>query len=203
MNAMFFITNALLGVGLAMDAFSVSVANGLADPAMRRRDVVRIAGVFAFFQALMPMLGWICVHTIVEVFSFFGTLVPWIALGLLGYIGGKMIYDGVCEGHASEEDTEGAVDGKTVGRVTWRALLVQGVATSIDALSVGFTIASYTWVYALVAAAVIAVVTFALCTVGVAVGRTVGNRFSGKATIVGGIILILIGLEIFISNLFF
>ena len=102
MNAMFFITNALLGVGLAMDAFSVSVANGLADPAMRRRDVVRIAGVFAFFQALMPMLGWICVHTIVEVFSFFGTLVPWIALGLLGYIGGKMIYDGVCEGHARD-----------------------------------------------------------------------------------------------------
>ena len=205
MNALFFLTNALTGLGLAMDAFSVSLANGLSDGCIRRRDVVRIAGVFAFFQALMPLLGWVCVHTVVEIFSFFGTLVPWIALGLLGYIGGSMIFEGVKEtreARAAAERTEGCRVCAT-GRLGWRALIVQGIATSIDALSVGFTIAEYTLPYALVAVLLIAAVTFAVCAMGVVIGRAFGTRLAGKATVLGGVILIAIGLEIFITGLFF
>ncbi|MCR4780056.1 MAG: manganese efflux pump MntP family protein [Ruminiclostridium sp.] len=173
-----------------MDAFSVSLANGLNEPAMKRRKACLIAGTFAFFQALMPMTGWICVHTIVEAFGAFGAFVPWIALILLVFIGGKMIIDGIKGGDSGEE---------TVG-VGFGALMIQGVATSIDALSVGFTIAEYDLLHALEAALIIAAVTFVICIGGLMIGRKVGTKLSGKAQIVGGIILIGIGLEIFISS---
>ena len=101
----FFLNSALLGVGLAMDAFSVSMANGLHDPKMGKDTMCRIAGTFGVFQAVMPMTGWICVHTIVELFSSFETFIPWIALALLGYIGGKMLVDGI-KGEEAEEATE-------------------------------------------------------------------------------------------------
>ena len=91
----FFLNSALLGVGLAMDAFSVSLANGLHDPHMSRRRGAIIAGTFGVFQAVMPMAGWLCVHTIVELFSAFERFVPWIALALLGYIGGQKLLGGV------------------------------------------------------------------------------------------------------------
>ena len=94
-NLIFFFNSVLLGVGLAMDAFSVSLANGLGEPNMRRGRMCSIAGVFAFFQALMPMIGWICVHTIVEYFKSFESWIPWIALALLGFIGGKMLLEGL------------------------------------------------------------------------------------------------------------
>ena len=188
-----FISNSiLLGVGLAMDAFSVSLANGLNEPAMKRRKVCLIAGTFALFQALMPMLGWVCVHSIVELFSAFGLFVPWIALILLGFIGGKMIYDGI---------KKKAEDEEPVG-VGFGALMVQGVATSIDALSVGFTIAEYDLSHALSAALIIASVTFVICVVGLVIGRKVGTKLSDKAQIFGGVILIGIGMEIFISSFF-
>ncbi len=192
MDFMFFLTSILLGAGLAMDAFSVSLANGLNEPNMRAGKVCGIAGLFAFFQALMPMIGWICIHTIVEKFQAFEKLIPWIALVLLGYIGGKMLYDGICN---KEETCEPA-------RVGFAGLLIQGLATSIDALSVGFTIADYDWLAALVCAAVIALVTFILCLCGVLIGRQVGTKIAGKATIFGGVILIAIGLEIFITSWF-
>ena len=98
----FFLNSALLGVGLAMDAFSVSLANGLHDPYMSRRRGAIIAGTFGVFQAVMPMAGWLCVHTIVELFSAFERFVPWIALALLGYIGGKMLMEGI-KGEEAEE----------------------------------------------------------------------------------------------------
>ena len=82
----FFLNSVLLGVGLAMDAFSVSMANGLHDPKMTKSTMVKIAGTFGIFQAAMPMIGWVCVHTIVELFSSFESLIPWIALALLGYM---------------------------------------------------------------------------------------------------------------------
>ena len=190
-NITFFINNALLGVGLAMDAFSVSLANGLHDPKMRVGKQCGIAGVFAFFQALMPMLGWVCVHTIVQYFCAFESLIPWIALALLGFIGGKMLYDGI---RGEDED-------ETTG-VGFVALLVQGVATSIDALSVGFTIAEYDLWMALLAAVIIAVITFAICTIGLMLGKKAGTHLAGKAGILGGVILIAIGLEIFITSWF-
>lgn len=192
MDLVFILNSILLGVGLAMDAFSVSLANGLNEPSMKRGKACLIAGTFAFFQALMPMIGWICVHTIVEAFGAFDKFVPWIALVLLLFIGGKMILDGVKDGDSSEE---------AVG-VGFGALMIQGVATSIDALSVGFTIADYDLPQAIIAAVIIAAVTFVICIGGLVIGRKVGTKLSGKAQILGGIILIGIGLEIFISSFF-
>ena len=187
----FFFNSILLGIGLAMDAFSVSLANGLNEPAMRRRKMCLIAGVFGFFQALMPMTGWICVHTIVEHFRAFEKLIPWIALILLGYIGGKMLIEGIRNRDDENEEASG---------VGFAALLVQGVATSIDALSVGFTIADYNLAMALTASLIIAAVTFLICLAGLKIGKTAGTRLAGRAGIVGGAILIFIGLEIFISS---
>ncbi len=186
----FFFNSILLGVGLAMDAFSVSLSNGLYEPDMKVRKMCGIAGVFAFFQALMPMIGWICVHTIVQYFQSFERLIPWIALVLLGYIGGKMLYEGVHGGEVAKPE------------VGFSALLLQGVATSIDALSVGFTISGYDLPMALSCALIIAAVTFVICMVGLWLGRKVGVRLAGRAGILGGSILILIGLEIFISSFF-
>lgn len=190
-NVLFFVNSVLLGVGLAMDAFSVSLANGLNEPDMKKKKLCAIAGVFAFFQAIMPMIGWICVHTIVQYLKAFETLVPWIAWILLTFIGGKMLLDGMKK---KEEERE--------TKVGVSALLIQGIATSIDALSVGFTIADYGFVMALVCSIIIAVVTFVVCSAGVFIGKKFGTKLSDKATIFGGVILMLIGLEIWITGVF-
>lgn len=187
----FFIQNILIGVGLAMDAFSVSVANGLNEPCMKKSKVSVIAGMFAFFQALMPMIGWICVHTIVRYFQAFEKLIPWIALLLLGFIGIKMIYEGISGDETSCCDKPG---------LSFTSLIVQGIATSIDALSVGFTIAGYNLAAALIAAFLIAVVTFFICLGGIFIGKKAGSKLCGKAGIFGGIILVAIGIEIFLSG---
>ncbi|MBQ2714475.1 MAG: manganese efflux pump [Clostridia bacterium] len=189
MDLMFFVNNLLLGVGLAMDAFSVSIANGLSDKCMTRKKGFGIAGVFAGFQTLMPLLGWVFVHTLLSLFEVFSPFIPWVALVLLLFIGGKMIYDSV---KRKEECCSGGV--------TIAALLVQGVATSIDALSVGFTIAEYEFLFALVAVLLIGAVTFIICSVGVYVGKTFGAKLSDKAGVFGGIILIAIGIEIFLTG---
>ena len=174
-----------------MDAFSVSLANGLAQPQMRKRRMSLIAGTFAFFQALMPMLGWVCVHLFVRFLSSFQIFIPWIALALLLYIGIKMIVDAL----RSDEQ------GETKSKLTFSALLMQGIATSIDALSVGFTTADYDLISALVSALIIALVTFIICFVGLCIGKKFGTRLAGKASILGGVILILIGLEIFVTGI--
>lgn len=190
-NAPFFVNSVLLGVGLSMDAFSVSLANGLNEPCMKRRRMCAISGVYAFFQALMPMTGWVCVHTVVEYFTAFGKFIPWIALALLSYIGGKMIFESF---RPSEDEAK-------CSAVTLSVLLIQGVATSIDALSVGFTIADYRFSAALVCSLIIAAVTFVLCFTGLLIGRKAGTKLSGHAEVIGGIILIAIGIEIFIKGL--
>jgi putative Mn2+ efflux pump MntP len=191
LSAVFFFNNILLGLGLAMDAFSVSLANGLGEPGMKPQRMCGVAGIFAGFQGLMPLIGWVCVHTVLEHFSAFEKLIPWIALALLGYIGGSMLWDGIrCKGAECEVRS----------RVTLSALLVQGIATSIDALSVGFTIAVYRLPEAILAALIIAAVTFLICMGGLHIGRKAGTRLAGKAGILGGSILIFIGLEIFITS---
>ena len=187
---LFFLNSALLGVGLAMDAFSVSLANGLNEPQMKRGRMVSIAGVFGGFQALMPMLGWLCVHAIVQYFQAFDRFIPWIALILLGYIGGKMLWEGL---HGGEDDEKPAM--------SFGMLLVQGVATSIDALSVGFTIADYGPIMALTASIIIAAVTFAICMGGLSLGKRFGTRLAGRASVLGGVILIGLGVEIFLSGI--
>lgn len=187
----FFANSLLLGTGLAMDAFSVSLANGLNEPKMKKGKAIGTAGIFALFQLAMPLIGWICVSTVAERFRAFEKFIPWIALVLLFYIGGDMLLDGVKHKDCCEEKP-------TVG---FSGLLLQGVATSIDALSVGFTISSYTFTEALFACILIGTVTFFICLTGIFIGRKAGTAMAGKAGIFGGVILILIGFEIFISSL--
>ena len=186
----FFFTSIMLGAGLAMDAFSVSLANGLNEPAMKQRRMCGVAGIFSLFQFAMPMIGWICVSTVARLFGVFERFIPWIALILLGFIGGKMLYEGIKN---KEEEEEKAAVGL-------KGLLVQGVATSIDALSVGFTISEYNWLEAVLACLVIGIVTFLICYAGLGIGKKAGTKLAGKAGILGGAILIFIGLEIFITS---
>ena len=183
-----------LGFGLAMDAFSVSLANGLHEPKMKLPRMLAIAGTFAIFQGVMPLIGWVCVHTVLQYFEVLGMFIPWIAFGLLGFIGGKMIYEGI----TSEDDCPCAQKG-----LGFWALIVQGIATSIDALSAGVDMAEYVPYEAFVSVAIIAAITFAICLGGLIIGRKGGSFMAGKAGILGGAILVIIGLEIFISKLFF
>lgn len=190
-SLIFFLNSVLLGVGLAMDAFSVSMANGLNEPTMKKGRMCGIAGVFAGFQAFMPMTGWICVHSIVQYFKAFERFIPGIALILLAFIGGKTLIEGIRSKDFDEKKPSIGIGG----------LLIQGVATSIDALSVGFTIAEYGWHMALVAALIIAAVTFIICMAGLVIGKKFGTKLSNKAQIIGGVILIVIGIEIFVSGI--
>ena len=191
-NFMFFINSILFGVGLAMDAFSVSMANGLNEPDMSRKRMVSIAGTFSLFQILMPLLGWVCIHTIAQAFTAFQKFIPWIALLLLAFIGGKMLLEGIKGGEEEEESSA----------VGFAGLMLQGVATSIDALSVGFTIAEYSAAAAIVESLIIGIVTLFICLGGLRIGRKFGTKLAGKASILGGVILIAIGLEIFITGVF-
>lgn len=189
----FFMTAICLGFGLAMDAFSVSLANGLNDTEMKPPRMCLIAGIFAGFQAMMPLLGWICIRTVAEKFFLFQKAVPWIALLLLCWIGGKMLWEGLKPG---DGETDGAPTALTLG-----LLAVQGIATSIDALSVGFNMVDmqYNGGMAVLCALIIAVVTFFICLGGLYIGKRFGTKLSGKASVLGGAILILIGFWIFFS----
>lgn len=193
-SLIFFLNSIMLGVGLAMDAFSVSLANGLEEPDMRPAKMCGIAAVFGIFQALMPLAGWTCVHTVVKIFNSFSSIVPWIALILLGYIGVKMLLEGIKNKNGSGDQPQ--------KKLTVSILFFQGIATSIDALSVGFTIADYGILMAILCSLIIAVVTFIICMAGLELGKRFGVALSDKASILGGVILIVIGVEIFITGIF-
>ena len=199
-NFTFFFNSILIGIGLAMDAFSVSLANGLNEPRMSKKKTVGVAGVFALFQAAMPFVGWFFVHTMLGVFGVLEKFIPWIALALLSFIGGKMLSEGIKEHKCltDPEKTECPVP-KALGI---GALMVQGIATSIDALSVGFTISEYCLIQAIVSALLIGAVTFVICFAGILLGKKFGTALAGKSSIFGGAILIFIGLEIFITSFF-
>ena len=187
-----FVLNSIgLGIGLAMDAFSVSLANGLNEPDMTNGRMNLVAGTFAFFQWLMPLAGWVLVHTALQYFEGLQKFIPWIALILLVYIGVNMLMDA----RNSKEADEGVP-------VSIGMLAVQGIATSIDALSVGLTIANYDFAAALIASLIIGAVTYIICIVGVRLGKAVGMKYASFASTLGGVILILIGLEIFIRGFF-
>ena len=190
-DLLFFLNSILFGAGLAMDAFSVSVANSLNEPGMPLKRAFLISGVFGVFQTLMPLTGWFCVRTVTETFKAFHRFIPWIALILLLYIGGKMIYEGIRPVPDSAENNS----------VRSTALLIQGVATSIDALSVGFTISDFEFPFAFAESLIIGIVTFLICLAGIFLGRKAASRFAEKAPIIGGIILIAIGIEIFLKGI--
>lgn len=200
MNIDFILTGIGLGIGLAMDAFSVCIANGLKEPDMKRSRHIKMAGIYAFFQFAMPMIGWFCVHTISQAFEAFQKFVPLIALLLLLYIGGEMILEGIRDrANACEEKAEEAAKGSAL---TTKILLIQGIATSIDALSVGFTITDYSAALAFVCSLIIAVVTFIICMAGIRLGKIFGTKLDRFANFLGGGILILIGCKIFFGSLF-
>jgi len=191
----FLLTSFIMGVALAMDAFSVSIANGLSMPKMKHSRKVLISFSYGFAQAFMPFIGWVLVVFAARTFKQFEPLIPWIALILLSFIGGKMIFESLKKDSGEEsklrEDNFGIP-----------LLVVQSIATSIDALSVGFTISHYDFLHAAAASLIIGVVTFGMCLLGVEAGKKIGSKISEAATVIGGIILILIGIEIFVSNLF-
>ena len=187
MNIQFFINSGLLGVGVAMDAFSVSVANGLNEPKMSKKKLLSVSSLFSFFQAIMPLIGWFCIHSILKKFSIIAKLVPWIAFILLLFLGGQMVHEGI------KKEKKQARKILSIGG--W---ILEAIATSIDALSVGFTIASYSFIMAFVSSLIIFIIAFIICVIGFFIGKRFGNVLSNKATILGGIILIIIGIEIFI-----
>ena len=218
MNLIFIIASILLGVGLAVDAFAISIANGISKPDAKCRYVMKVTAVYAFFQFAMPMIGWVMVHEAVKALGAFNKLVPWISLALLTFLGGRMILEGVrcgksradvCSdsGMVKVSDTEvcskAAVSKASEtqpAELTGMTLFMQGVATSIDALSTGFTISSYGVKAALVCSVIIAAVTWIMCFIGMRIGTKVGELFSAHATIVGGVILVIIGIEVFAKD---
>ena len=183
------ITSVFLGIGLAMDACAVSMANGLKETNMKLRKALFISLMFGLFQGAMPLIGYLVGSQVLTKIEW---IIPWAALGILGYLGGKMIYDGI----KGEEET---VD----KALTLKVIFIQAIATSIDALSVGFTISDYTLIEALVCVGLVAVITFGICVGAVYIGKKFGTKLENKAILIGGIILILIGLEIFITGMFF
>lgn len=191
MNIMFFITSLLLGVGLAMDACAVSMANGLKESNMKLSKILFISFMFGLFQGLMPLIGYLigC-----QFICYISKFIPWIALLILGFLGTKMIIGSLSKEEEKDNQEE---------LLTIKIIIIQTIATSIDALTVGLTIADYTLIEAIITSLVVCIVTFGICIGGHYIGKKFGDKLGKKAELIGGIILVLIGLEIFISGIFF
>ena len=188
------VTAILLGLGLAMDACAVSTTDGLSEPNMKWKKMLLISGLFGLFQGAMPTFGYLAVtifsavlgEGFTKIFTYF---VPYLALIILCYLGIKLVIDNV-------KDEEEKVE-KNISITT---ILIQSVATSIDALSVGVVLGDLVMFEALMTFLIIGIITFAICVVAIIVGKKFGNLFASKAGIIGGCILIFIGFEIFFSN---
>lgn len=186
----------LLGVGLAMDAFGISISHGFKDPSIKTRRTIIIALTFGIFQGVMPAIGWGIVYGFSSIKSFsniFRQIVPPVAFLILTFIGGKMIYDSV---HKKEDELEEKNNTKSFAAL----LFAQGIATSIDALSSGLAMNEYSVQEALVSISIIMVVTFCFCVLGVYLGKHFGHKFGSKSEIIGGAILILVGMIILIKG---
>lgn len=182
------VENLLLGIGLAMDASAVSMTNGLRFPKMKINKILLIALMFGLFQGIMPFIGYLLGSMFEKLLV---NLVPWIALILLSFIGGKMFIDGIKK---SDDEDE-------IKTIRFNDILVQAFATSIDALTVGLIFIGQGITSTIVACSTIAAVTFILSFISVFIGKKFGTIFESKAQLVGGIILISIGLKIFIEYL--
>ncbi|MCH5199777.1 MAG: manganese efflux pump [Oscillospiraceae bacterium] len=187
----------LLAIGLAMDAFAVSIGNGLSMKKQNPKAALAIAFSFGLFQALMPTLGYFLGSAFEDIIRQFD---HFIALIFLGFIGGKMIFDGIKELIA---DKKGETEELPEFRLTFGKLLVQAIATSIDALIVGVSFAALPDVNIWTAVLLIGAVTFAISLIGVFSGKKFGQLLGSKAEIFGGVILVGIGLKVFIEHIFF
>ncbi len=185
----------LIALGLSMDAFAVSISNGMCFQNFRRKDAFFTALAFGFFQSLMPTIGFFAGRTFSDAISAFD---HWVALLLLALIGGKMVLDGIRDLRAP--DGEGP-DTRCPRSFTLNILLLQAIATSIDAFAVGISFAIMQ-VSILVAAGFIGLVTFLCCLAGAALGKRFGLLLGHRAEVFGGIILIAIGLRIFLEHTF-
>lgn len=186
-----------IAVGLSMDAFAVSVSNGALTKNIKRSQAIRLAFFFGLFQGVMPIIGWLIGKAGESIIS---SVDHWIAFVLLGFIGGKMIYDFIKD----KDNTQTETYRDPIGI---KAIILLAVATSIDALSTGIilptTIGAYTAISMVISVSIIAIVTFAFSFIGVYLGKAFGTKLSGKAEVFGGIVLIAIGLKILIEHLFF
>ena len=183
------VTILAIAVGLAMDAFSVAVATSVTLKRLTPRHVFRFAFHFGLFQAGMPVLGWLAGRTVVKWVAVWD---HWLAFGLLGLVGGKAIYDGLRA--TPVEDVQPADPTRGL------SLIILSVATSIDAFAVGLSLAWLgTSIWSTVA--IIGLVTAALTTAGMFLGRLLGARFGRRMSIVGGVVLVGIGAKILIEHL--
>lgn len=183
----------LVGVGLAMDAFAVSICKGLNMKKLDMRQTFFIALFFGGFQAIMPLIGWLLGTQFEQYITSFD---HWIAFVLLGFIGGKMLWDAL-RGDDDEEDACGS----TTGKAFFAELTVLAFATSIDALAIGITIALLPETSIWLSIAAIGVITFVISICGVIIGNRFGTRFQRLSQIAGGVILIIIGLKILFEHL--
>lgn len=181
----------LIAVGLSMDAFAVAVCRGLGMRRLNLRTAVVLALFFGFFQAFMPLIGWALGSQFMQLIS---PVDHWVAFVLLAFIGGKMLWEAFREGG---EDSCGCED---TSRVDLREFLVLAVATSIDALAAGISFAALA-VDIVPAVTLIGVVTFGLSLAGVAVGHFFGARWEKPASVVGGVVLVLLGVKILLEHL--
>ncbi|MCM1055839.1 MAG: manganese efflux pump MntP family protein [Bacteroides sp.] len=195
-----FVELLLLSVGLAMDAFAVSIGNGLAMKKNDPKAALAIALSFGLFQALMPTAGYFLGSAFETVISRFD---HYIALVFLGFIGGKMIFDGIKELRESKSGKEDGNGGEKPFKLSFGELMIQSVATSIDALIVGVSFAALPNVSIWTAVLLIGLITFTISLVGVFSGKKFGQLLGSRAEIFGGLILVGIGLKVFIEHVFF
>ena len=186
-----FFTLLLMGVGLAMDAFAVSICKGLSMRKVNKKQCLVIGLFFGGFQALMPFIGWVLGSQFEQYIT---SIDHWIAFILLGFIGGKMVVEAI------REKDEAVEVGKMDPPLDLKEMFILAIATSIDALAVGITFA-FLQVPIVEAVSIIGITTFVISVIGVYVGNFFGNRYKKKAELAGGMILILIGLKILLEHL--
>lgn len=189
----------VIAIGLAMDCFAVSISKGVCSKKFHTRYALRMALLFGFFQGAMPLLGYFVGTTFAEIISRFD---HWVAFGLLGLIGGKMIIEGISKkGNECNCVSGGEID-PIKEMFNWRTVITLAIATSIDALATGLIFVPFPdliWI----ATAVIALVSLIFSLLGVAIGANFGNRFKINVNVIGGLILIIIGSKILFEHLFF
>lgn len=188
---MSFVTIFITAIALAMDAFAVSVSKGMTLRNLSKKICVKIALAFGIFQGIMPLLGWLLG---ISFEKYIKSLDHWIALGLLGFLGIRMIMEFI---ESRKEDSAELEVGVTAEEeLSNKELFMLSIATSIDALAVGVSFA-FLNVNIVVASLTICIITFLVCLVGVYLGKKIGDVFSSYAELLGGIVLIIIGINIF------